>query len=234
MATTKQLINQALRTIGVLASGEEAKPSEVQDAIVYAQQMLGSWANDNLMLHFMIEESLTLSDQRNYTIGYGGDFDTSRPTIIKHARIRYSAGLEVPVKISSHNVWAEIGIKDSQESTPNYLYYRPEYPLGKIQFSSVPIAGDELILTSEKPLADLPSLTSQVTFPPGYDKVIRLGLAIELAPEYGKSISQEHAALYASAMKSLKRTNSIARMGVAKVDSALVRRRAYDINHGPV
>jgi hypothetical protein len=233
MATTKQLIDQALRTIGVLASGEEAKPAEVQDALVYAQQMLDSWANDNLMLYAMTEESFTLSAQRTYTIGDGGDFDTVRPTLIKHARIRDSGGLETPVKIASQSLWAEIPIKDNAVNTPDYLYYKPEYPLGKIEFSSVPVTGDTLKLTTEKPLTDLPALTAQVTFPPGYDKVIRLGLAIELAPEYGKSISQEHAALYASAMKSLKRTNSSARMGLAKVDRALTRRRTYDINHGP-
>lgn len=234
MATTKQLIDGALRTIGVLASGEQAKPSEAQDALQYAKQMLDSWSNEGLLVPALTHESFTLSSKRTYTIGPGGDFDTVRPTTIENVRIRDAGNLETPVSIASLNLWANISLKDTVVNTPDYVYYEPEYPLGRLEFSCIPTAGDTLKLVTTKPITELPALTESVQFPPGYDKAIRLGLAIELAPEYGVEISAAVAAGYRQAIMVLKRTNSKTRMGTVEVDSGLIRKNGYDINHGPL
>lgn len=234
MATTKQLIDGALRTIGVLASGEQAKPSEAQDALQYAKQMLDSWSNEGLLVPALTHESFTLSSKRTYTIGPGGDFDTVRPTTIENVRIRDAGNLETPVSIASLNLWANISLKDTVVNTPDYVYYEPEYPLGRLEFSCIPTAGDSLKLVTTKPITELPALTESVQFPPGYDKAIRLGLAIELAPEYGVDVSQVVAAGFRQAIMVLKRTNSKTRMGTVEVDSGLVRKNGYDINHGPL
>ena len=234
MATTKQLIDGALRTIGVLASGEQAKPSEAQDALQYAKQMLDSWSNEGLLVPALTHESFTLSSKRTYTIGPGGDFDTVRPTTIENVRIRDAGNLETPVSIASLNLWANISLKDTVVNTPDYVYYEPEYPLGRLEFSCIPTAGYTLKLVTTKPITELPALTESVQFPPGYEKAIRLGLAIELAPEYGVDVSQAVAAGYRQALMVLKRTNSKTRMGTVEVDSGLIRENGYDINHGPL
>ena len=233
MATTKQLIDRALRSIGVLASGEEAKPDELSDALAYAKAMLDSWSNDTLMVPAYTREEFNLTGARSYTIGPDGDFDTVRPLSLRHMRVRDDGGLETVVRIASLEQWAREPLKDSERHAPAYAYYENTYPLGRILFSSFTTTGDKLLLVSLKPIADLPALTSDVTYPPGYDRAIQLGLAIELAPEYGKQVSAAQASLYQQAISALKRTSAANRVPSLSVDEGLTRERRYDINHGP-
>lgn len=234
MATTKRLIESAMRSIGVLAAGEQAQPSEMQDALETAKQMLESWSNETLLVQAYTHESFELESKRSYTIGDGGDFDTVRPQHLVNVRIKDAAGTERPVTIASLEQWARVPIKDAERIAPVYLYYAPEYPLGRIELSALPEPGDTLMLVSAKPIEALPSLTEDVEYPPGYDRAIRLGLALELAPEYGKQLDQVLAAQLNNAMTVLKRTNSRARVPSLEVDAGLVRKRGYDINQGPL
>lgn len=236
MATTKQLIDKALRSIGVLASGEEAKPDEVQDALLYATALLESWANDGLLVYARTHETFSLSalgGGRTFTIGTGGDFNTARPVYIENLRLRDSGGLETPITQYSLDQYANIPIKDSVRNYPEGFYYEPSFPLGTIYFSSIPDTGDTVYLVSMKQLSDLPALGTDTTYPPGYDRAIRLGLAIEMAPEYGKPVTPEMGAMYRDALYKLKRTNSISRVPALRVDNGLTRKRGYDVTSGP-
>ena len=76
MATTKRLIEGALRKIGVIAAGEEAEPSEMQDALEIANEWLESLSNEGLLIYALTHESFTLTSARTYTFGPGVDFDT--------------------------------------------------------------------------------------------------------------------------------------------------------------
>lgn len=233
MATTKQLIDSALRSIGVLESGEEAKPDEVQDALLYATAMLESWSLDGLLVHALEHESFALTGGRTYTIGTTGDFATVRPVAIESLVLRDSGGLEVEIKQYSLNQWASIPIKDAVRNYPEGFYYEPDYPLGTIYFSSIPDTGDTLKLVSRKLISDLPALGTDLTYPPGYDRAIRLGLAIELSPDYGKAVTPEMAALYRDSLYKLKRAAAASRVPSLQMDAGLVRERSYDITSGP-
>lgn len=233
MATTKELIDSALRSIGVLAAGEEAKPDELSDAIQYCKAMLDSWSNDSLMVPAYTREEFTLTSARSYTIGPGGDFDTVRPLHLRNMRVRDQGGLETVVTISSLEQWASEPLKDSERYAPSYAYYENTYPLGTIQLSSFTTPGDKLLLISAKPIEELPALTGDVTYPPGYDRAIRLGLAIELAPEYGKEVGAVTGSLYRAAIAGLKRTAAANRVPTLEVDQGLRRSRRFDITHGP-
>jgi len=233
MATTKRLIESALRTIGVLAAGEEAHPSEMQDALETAKQMMDGWSNESLLIPVLAHESFTLTAARSYTIGPGGDFDTTRPMFIHHLRIRDGSGYEQTIDISSLNTWAEIPWKDTETYWVQYAYYIPEFPLGRLVFSSWPQAGDALKMVSAKPITELPALTADVEYPPGYDRAIRLGLAMELGPEYGKPVDPVIAAQLRAAQTVLKRTNAKPRIPTLRVDPGLTREPRYDIDVGP-
>ena len=234
MATTKRLLEGALRKIGVLAAGEEAEASELKDALEIANEWLESLSNEGLLIYALTHESFTLSSQRTYTFGPGGDFDTVRPITIESVRIRDSGGLEEPVEIASLNKWAGIRIKDTVLTYPDYAYYEPTYPLGTFYFSAIPVENDAVKIVSTKQLSALPALTVDVDLPPGYKRFIRLGLAVELAPEFGKTIDPVIAATFRQATAVLKRTNSKSRMGTLEVDRGLTQRRRYDINQGPL
>jgi len=156
-----------------------------------------------------------------------------RPTLIEKLNIRESGGHQVPVEIVGLNTWSDIPIKNNVQTFPLYAYYTSGSPLGTLRFSAVTAAGNKLVMVSSKPIQDLPELTEEVEFPPGYERAIRLGLAMELAPEYGKPFDQVIALQYSQARKILKRTNSSTRLRDLQVDPALLQPRGYDIYNGP-
>lgn len=234
MATVQKLIDSALRTIGVIAAGEQAKPSEHQDAKAYADQLLDSWANEGLIAWARTSENFTTIAQRIITIGAGGDLDTERPITISSISIVDGSGSEHVCRVASLSQMRSLFGKASEVSYPSLYYYEPEFPLGLIEFSGIPEAGNTLKVVSNKQLVTLPGLTEQISMPPGYERAMRLGLAIELAPEYGKTIDQVIAATYSKAIQNLKRTNSKSRIGKMRVDDALLSNSSYDINQGPI
>jgi hypothetical protein len=183
----------------------------------------------------LVHEQFDLTLQNEFTIGDGGDFDTVRPTTIEHLRIIDTEGNSLPIDLVGLNTWANIPIKDTVQTFPKYAYYTSSTPLGVLRLSGIPVAGgNKLAMISAKPITDLPALTAEVSFPPGYDRAIRLGLALELAPEYGKDVTAVMAAQYAQARKVLKRINSLSRNRDLEMDPGLTyEARGNDVYSGP-
>lgn len=230
MATVSKLITSAFRTIGVLAAGEQPSADEMQDGLMYLRQLMASWQTESLMVPAYSRETFTLLEQRDYTIGPGMEFDTIRPLQVISAYTQDPTGLQKRVHVTTRNQYDAIPIKDVSKNWPNYLYYDPN---GVIRFTSITVPGDLLVLTSLKPYDKDIDLHESDVFPPEYERAVRLGLAIELAPEYGKRITEVEVAQYRQAINGIKRINAKDRSLVMEVDSALIRTRGYDINNGP-
>lgn len=231
--TLKQLVIEALRAVGAAEPGEEPEAHSVSDALALAQDMLDSWSNERLLVPLLTRESFPLLAQRSYTMGPGGDFDTARPLTLVSAVLKDPTGLERPLILASRNQWDNLGLKDSV-AIPRFLYFHDEYPLASLEFSSIPTAGDTLELVSQKTIAELGALTDSLELPPGYNRLFRLGLTIEVAPEYGFAVSNETIGAFQQAWIGIKRTKAANRSMQMRVDPALRSgRRHYDINGGP-
>lgn len=230
MATVSKLITSALRSIGVIAAGEQPTAGEMQDGLMYLQQLMASWQTESLMVKAYKRETFTLLEQRDYTIGPGMNFDTVQPLQVISAYTQDPTGLQKKVTVTTRNQYDAIPIKDVTKNWPNYLYYDPT---GVIRFTSITIPGDLLVLTTLKPYPETLELHQDDVFPPEYERAVRLGLAIEMAPEYGKRITEVEVAQYRQAINGIKRINAKDRSLVMEVDSALIRTRGYDIHNGP-
>lgn len=230
MATVNSLIKSALRTIGAVASGEQPSPAEMQDGLEYLRQLLASWQTESLMVKAYKREVFTLNGQRDYTIGPGLNFNTAKPLQVISAFIQDPTGLQKTVTVTTRNQYDAIPIKDVTKNWPSFLYYDPT---GMIRLTSLTNPGDKLVLTTLKSFDTVLELHQDDQFPPEYERAVRLGLAIEMAPEYGKQIDQVIAAQYGQAIKGIKRINAKDRALTMQVDSALVRTRGYDIHNGP-
>lgn len=233
MATTKDLIKQALRNIGVTASGEEPDGAEINDSLLIAQQMVDAWSLERLMVPAVVHESFaidTVGAQATYTMGTGGDLSTARPIKVVDVRDRDSGGQESPVEIVGLAQWAAIDLR-STVTRPTYCYFEPAYPLAKLYFDSIPEAGHTLKIVSHKEITALPALNADTAYPPGYDRCIRLNLEVELAIAFERPVNPEAKRLATMAKKQIKRMNQTPLH--ARVDTALVRGRRYNINTGP-
>jgi hypothetical protein len=191
--TVRELIRGSLRLIGAIGTGDTPSAEEQADALSVLNEMLESWSTENLIIHAKVREAFTLTaGQASRTLGPSGNFNTTRPIDIEVAKIEDQSAspvFETPVDIINTKEWADISDKAVQSSLPTKLYVEWTNPLLTLYFWPVPSAANKLVLYSLKPLTSFSSPNDLVTLPPGYQKALRYNLALELAGEYGRPIS---------------------------------------------
>lgn len=198
MATALDLIKSSLRLVGVLASGEEPSSEESADALLILNDLIDSLSTERLTVFEISRDSHTLTASTNpHTIGSsGGNITAARPIRIEEAGI-IEAGqtVEYPLEIVGPRQWAEVADKSIASEIPSKLWYEPEFPLGKIHLYPVPSAAQTLVLYTWKALSSLAALATELSLPPGYARMLRYNLAVDLAPEYGRTVKPEVSAI---------------------------------------
>jgi hypothetical protein len=229
--TTRDLIKGSLRLIGSIASGETSTAAEEADALSSLNDLLENWSIEGLLVYQNISETFPLvGGQAAYTMGLTGNFNTTRPIKIINASILYGQ-TEVPLKILTHQQWAEIETKSNQSNVPQVLYQSGSYPLDTINFWPVPTGSSSLVLYSLKPLAAFTSVNDVLNLPPGYARALRYNLAIELAPEYGRDPSAMVAMAAQESKADLKRQN-IQPVFMVSDAVGLIQNKLFNINTG--
>jgi hypothetical protein len=133
--------------------------------------------------------SSTGLDIVTYTVP--GDFAISRPIRITNAFTRITTvatGLDYPIDFEfGREKYNAIGLKSIQAPWPLIGWYNPTFPLGNLYFYPAPSGAGQLHLFTDTILSDFNSLTQAINLPQGYSRAIKKNLALDLAPEYGKS-----------------------------------------------
>lgn len=201
MATGLDLVTSALRKSGAIGAGETPEADEAADAIETINQMLSSWSNFASNVYARVLENFTLTgNDGEYSIGSGGNFNTTRPIKILAAYIR-SSTIDYGVEVVTDEDFAGISLK-SQAGMPEYLNYDNGFATGTIKIWPVPDQAYSLYLLSEKPLSSL-TLAGTVSLPPGWEQAIIYNASILLAPEYGLPVSAEVAEIAAQSKSSI-------------------------------
>lgn len=226
MGTARDLIKGSLRLLGVIASGETPTAAEQADALSSLNSMIESWSNDGFLIFEEKREEFTLSiSTQDYSIGSGATFDTVRPQTIMNAGAKESAtDVEVPIRVFNQDEWARIAVKGARSTLPLGIYYNPTYPNGTISVWPIPTLASKLVLYSLKPLTGFPTIDTTVTLPPGYERMLRYNLAVEIAPEYGRPVSPEIAAIASESMALIKRANTKPVYAISDVDGITGRK----------
>lgn len=210
--TVADLITAALRDLGVLATSEVPSAMEQTDAFQAFTNMLDSMSTESLIIYSILREVWPLTEnQQTYTFGVGGNFNSSRPQKITNALIQaYGTNpiAELPMKILSENEYANIVVKTVTSSIPMWLYNDDNFPLSNINLWPVSSVACNLVTYSWKPLSDYATVTTTLTLPPGYLRMLQKNLAIELAPMYGKIPNEALVAIALKSTENVKRMNS--------------------------
>lgn len=189
MTTALALIESAFRKSGILSAGDSLSSEEANDALDVFNDMLGSWSNMGLTVFTQSTDSYPLSaGVASYTIGTGGDFNTSRPVSILSAYVRLGT-TDHPIAFVSAEEFGRIQTKSTQ-GAPIYVYFDNNYPLATFTFYPIPTGGYTFFLVSEKPLTEAATLNTTISFPPGWKRAFTYNLALDLAPEYGQPVDQ--------------------------------------------
>ena len=144
-----------------------------------------------------------------------GDFVTTRPIRIVGAFTRASS-TDTAQGLITEQYWNNISDKAATAAAPLKILYRPSAPFGQIIFYPVPSAVSVLHLRSERMIYAYTDLNDSQFLPPGYQRLLELSLAVELAPEYGSKAAPETVAYLKTALADIIRTN-IQKLPASKV-----------------
>ena len=240
MATWKDLISRSLIEIGVLEGGEVAEGHLLREGLNLVTEMLDQWALEGFLSSGILRHTYTFPPNSNSNIvtigptvnGEVADIPTENvPYNIVH--LQYDGGSDpVTLRAVSVNVWLNSQVSQEGVSDPPTSYwYEPDHPHGRLSLNNIPTGGTTLTLTTEKYL--IPNeirLTDEIRLLRGYQKAIRLNLAVEMASSNGIKGGQLSPVTLKNAMdakKEVKKLN-IQRQGQATLDrAALSSGRTY-------
>jgi hypothetical protein len=236
--TAHDVIADALQQLGVLGVGQALSGEDADRGLVALNRLIGRWAThpQTQFVQTRTQYSLTSGDA-SYTIGSGGDFDQARPVnrdfLVSVIPDRTETDpLEIPLgRPLSIEEYQAIPQKTLSGAYPTKVFYDHNWSagLGIITVFPEPESSTAaLVLYTRTPLTVFADLTTDYTFPPGYEEAIEYNLAIRLAPLFEKTPSQWLVTNAREALADIKRANF--RPAEARFPSTLVGSRGrYDI-----
>jgi hypothetical protein len=193
------VINSALRLIGVLAAGETPNSDESTDAMQSLNALMEAWSAEQATIYEIVNfQNVLTGAQQTYTIGSGGNFNTARPLKIEKAGIITPDTLRHDMKIVGAKDWAEIEEKTLTGRLPKVLYNDNAFPLANLNVWPIPNAtggAPTIDLWLWQQMQQFATINDSFTMPPPYFRAIKYALAIELAPEYGSQAQAAAAGL---------------------------------------
>lgn len=216
MATAGDIINGALRLIGVLAEGESPSAETSADALVAFQQLVESWNTERLAVYCTQDQVFTWPpNQASRTLGPTGDFVGTRPVSIDPATyFVYTASLQSGGSVSygltfiNQQQYDGIAVKTVTSTYPQVCWVNNTFPDMTLTVYPVPTSETIWHIISVQTLTQPVTLATQMSFPPGYLRAFRYNLACELAPEFGVEPSATVARIAMVAKRDLKRINN--------------------------
>jgi len=220
LTTVRQIIEDSLGAINVLGAGESMTAQDGQDGLRALNQMIETWSSDGAVIYTTSVDAFNLlGGVGTYTMGPGGDIDTTRPTAIDYATLTQGGNIVTELEIFRTNVFSTVSYPVLQ-GYPGMLFINNTYPTLSLRLYPVPVGGLILTLYSRKPLSNL-AINDTLSLPPGYEEALWSNLACRRAPFYERSASQDVKDLAKESLLTIKRNNEQYSEMLQPVDPAL-------------
>lgn len=136
MTTARDIVELALKEVGVLGVGQTALDEDINDGFTLFQRMIAQWQRRRWLIPNLIDVSMPGNDAISNTIGNGGYYNTPRPDKIQAAYVIQLNTGTTPVSlplapIFSYEDYARIAVKDIN-TLPDHFFYDGAYPLGNV------------------------------------------------------------------------------------------------------
>lgn len=191
MATAQDIIDAGLRELNVLASGETPTAIERADGLVKLNRLVSSLNAEGIIVPYVSEDSIATTGSNVYTIGTGGQMNTTRPLALKAVTLTAGA-VERPAELVTAEEWTNMSRDVSRTGKfAKIAWFSPGSPtLATIKLWPTPAVSGTLVVYSLKPLSQFALLSTTVTLPEGYERMLVVLLAMEFAPEYGAKVPE--------------------------------------------
>ena len=211
MATAGDIINGSLRLLGILAEGETPSAETSNDALTAMNQMIDSWNTERLSV-FSTQDQVFLwpAGQISRTLGPSGNFEGNRPILLDDSTYYKDPGTGVSYGIKQINQqqYDGIAVKTVTSTYPQVIWLNMNYPDIEMYVYPVPTRELQWHFISVDELTQPATLSTQLSFPPGYLRAFRYNLACEIAPEFGVEPSPQVQRIAMASKRDLKRINN--------------------------
>jgi hypothetical protein len=211
MTTAGEQINGALRLIGQLAEGETPSAATSQDALSALNQMIDSWNTERLSV-FSTQDQVFMwpPNVLHRTLGPTGDFVGNRPILLDDSTyfIDPASGISYGIKIINQQQYDGIAVKTVTSTYPQVIWINMDYPNIDMYVYPKPTKVLEWHFISVTELTQPATLTTTLSFPPGYLRAFRYNLACEIAAEFGVEPSPQVKRIAMTSKRNLKRINN--------------------------
>ena len=211
MTTAGELINGALRLIGMLAESEVPSAATSDDALAAMNQMIDSWNTERLSTFSTQDQVFSWPPgQIHRTLGPTGDFVGNRPVQLDDSTyFRDPAnGISFGIKIINQQQYDGIAVKTVTSTYPQVIWLNMDYPNIDMYIYPVPTKVLEWHFISVTELDQPATLFTDLSFPPGYLRAFRYNLACEIAAEFGVEPSPQVSRIAMTSKRNLKRINN--------------------------
>ncbi len=185
-----QLLNQAHRLAGGLKQpGMGMSPSESQEALDVLNFCLDGMKIENLLIVSYLRTYQQMNtNQQNYSVGPGGDFNIARPEKIHGAGFILQGGTsseaELPMQVLlSYDAYQAFVAKNIGSAIPLVLYYQATLVgglYGTATIWPIPNTQSQIVLYTQSTLEQYLTIDDPVYVPAGYFEMLMYQLAVRL------------------------------------------------------
>lgn len=206
MTTALEIINDSLAELGVIGPGKAAVDEDVVLGLRKLNQLLQRLANSPLMVPARADLDVPTTGVQTYMIGPTGAVVTARPLKLIEAWAIDSGGLQYELETFTKPQWHSIAVK-AVSSPPSGVWLEGTSPNATLHVYGTS-SGYTIRLDCLRPLTAFASIASTVTLPEGYETMLTLMLADDLASAYGVVTSPGTLRRLAAVLAQIRRTNA--------------------------
>jgi hypothetical protein len=186
--TAQELIEAAGRLVDVVREvGFTLSAGEYAAHLEDLNELINSWSAEGLLIFYLARDTHAADGSASYTMGSGGDIDTSRPQKIEAISCRNS-DVSFEVDLISANDWSKILDHSVSGKYAELCYVDGGSPLTTLHVWPAPTSGSTLYIDSYKQFGQFSALGDTVTFPAGYIQGLKLDLAQIMAHTHRRPI----------------------------------------------
>ena len=239
MATVRTIITGALQRLNAASANSEPTAEDINVGLSAFNTLIDSLSNNILNIYTTLPYRFPMTaGVAEYTLGPTGDWQIERPMRIETANlIAYAThdGDEIiannntmflPLDLITFADYSRIIVRKLKTTWPTVVYDTGTYPNRTLKFWPVPQQTLDVELWLWQPLATYETIDNELNLPPGYERYLILKLAMELAPEFGKEVTDTLVATLAEAENNIKTINQKATISQASTAGLALTRRA--------
>ena len=211
MITSRDLISDAHRLLGLAASGNALPESVYQDNLAALNQMIDSWSIERLSVFSTQDQVFTWpANTASRTLGPSGNFVGNRPVLLDPSTYFRDpeSGISFGLVFINQQQYNGIALKTNSSTYPQVMFTNMTYP--DITMTVYPVANKalEYHIVSVEELSQPATLNTTLAFPPGYLRCFKYNLAVEIANEFGVEPPPTVMRIAMASKRNLKRINN--------------------------